>query len=64
MVLSRFAATFTGCNSDLARYSITPSLHHSITPSLRVTGFEDEDEDEASGETASPKRLAQVPIDA
>jgi hypothetical protein len=25
----------------------TPSLHHSITPSLRAAGFEDEDENEA-----------------
>jgi hypothetical protein len=51
MVLRRFAATFTGA------IQTSP-----ITPSLRVTGFDDEDE--ASGETASPKRLAQVPIDA
>ena len=37
-----------GCNSDLAQYSNTPSRHHSITPSLRAAGFEDEDDDEDS----------------
>jgi hypothetical protein len=31
-----------GCNSDLAQYSITPSL--------RVAGFEDDDEDEDENE--------------
>ena len=26
------------CNSDLVQYSITPSLHHSITPRGRIRG--------------------------
>jgi hypothetical protein len=39
-----------GCNSDLAQYSNTPTLHHSITPSLRAAGFEDEDDDEDENE--------------
>src|ERR1700683_4722328 len=32
------------------RHANAPSLHHSITPSLHVAGFEDDDEDEARGE--------------
>jgi hypothetical protein len=46
--LNRFDRSFStsnplrGCNSDLAQYSITPTL--------RVAGFEDEDENEAPSE--------------
>jgi hypothetical protein len=35
-----------GCNSDLAQYSITPSL--------RAAGFEDEDDDEDEDEDEAP----------
>ena len=47
------------CFSDLAHYSITPLLHHSITPSLRVAGFENQDESEAPGEQLQPATRVQ-----
>jgi hypothetical protein len=41
-----------GCNSDLAQYSNTPARNASRSdaggPSLRLAGFEDEDEDDDS----------------
>jgi hypothetical protein len=41
-----------GCNSQLPQYSNTPILQYSNTRSLRVAGFEDDDDDEDEGPLA------------